>query len=194
MSLSLPGLQLMIRGNLQADRLLARIPTRIEVMQAISARDDTLSALASHVAPQGHPSEKARPMHAERHMIVSQAALRDAITGIPALINDAVSTLASSESHNVVERAEKQLQATLQCPVDNKLDEKLNSVEYKDHFFRKVEEVTPSRRQVKKMTEAMVDDQDFITPVAILVKNITKKTLDAGSEKGDQLRAFLKVT
>lgn len=62
-------------------------------------------------------------------------------------------------------------------------DEKLNFAGFENRLLRKIEEATPSRRKVKKMTEAMLDNQDFIAPVATIVKEETKKRVDVKSER-----------
>lgn len=78
--------------------------------------------------------------------------------------------------------------------VNNMLGEELNSVRFKDRLLRKIEEVTSSCRQAKKMTEAMLDDQGFVAPLATNVKRETRKAGDAGSEGEDRCRNVFVVT
>lgn len=92
-----------------------------------------------------------------------------------------------------MKRANIQLQAFPPGLVNKTLHEKQNSVHSEDFLLWKIEEATPSCWQVKKMTEAMLDDQEFIAPVAKIAKKETKEDVNAGTERKDWHRKFLEV-
>lgn len=50
----------------------------------------------------------------------------------------------------------------LQGLVNKTLDEKLNTVKFEDHLFRKIEEATPLCRYLKKVAQAMMEEQEVI--------------------------------
>lgn len=66
----------------------------------------------------------------------------------------------------------------LQGLVNRTLSEKRNAIIFQDCPLQKIKEGTPSHRQVKKLTEAVLDNQDFVAPGAIIVRNETKKAID----------------
>lgn len=76
--------------------------------------------------------------------------LKDATVGIVCLNEDTVTALVSPDGHNGLKRADTRPHAMLNGLVSNSLDKKLNSVDFDDCLFRKLEETTPSRRQVKQ--------------------------------------------
>lgn len=90
-----------------------------------------------------------------------------------------------------MKRANNRIQALLQCLFNKTLDERLDSVEFEDGLLRKFEEATLSRRQLKKMPEAMLNNQDFIAPGATIVEKDAKKAMDVESEKKDRHRKFV---
>lgn len=51
----------------------------------------------------------------------------------------------------------------------------------------------PSRRQIKKVTQARLDHQDFIAAVGTIVKKETKKAVDAELEKKDRCQKFVEI-
>lgn len=68
--------------------------------------------------------------------------------------------------------------------LENKtVDEKLNSLRVGEVLLRKIEEVMPSRGKVRKVTQAMLKNQDLIAPVEKIVQKETRKAVDARSEK-----------
>lgn len=117
-------------------------------------------------------------MCTKKVVTASQAMLGNATAGISGLIEDAVGELVTIKSRNRMKREHNRLQAMFQGFVTNTLDEKLNIVELGDHSLRKTEKEEPSRRQAKKMMEAMLDNQDFIATGVTIVKTDTKKTVD----------------
>lgn len=78
--------------------------------------------------------------------------------------------------------------------VNRRLDEKINSVKLEDRLLRKMVEVTPLLRKVKKVTKAMLQYQDFLRPVAIIVKKEAKELVNARSEREDRNRKFFWAT
>lgn len=71
------------------------------------------------------------------------------------------------------------------------LDEQQNSVVFEDRLFRKLGKVTPLLQQVKKVTQAMSENQDFIGRVATTVKKETKKAMDSRADNEDSHREFV---
>lgn len=51
-----------------------------------------------------------------------------------------------------------------------------------------IEEMTPSRKKVNKLTQAILEEEDFIAPMATIVKNETQKALNARSEQENRLQ------
>lgn len=74
-------------------------------MRASYKGEDTLGASADHLVSEEHPAEDERPIRVERVVPIAQAALRDAISGIPWLIEDAETALVTAEGHNGVKMA-----------------------------------------------------------------------------------------
>lgn len=73
------------------------------------------------------------------------------------------------------------------------LNKKLNSTKVNNRLLQKTEETTLSRRQVKMMTEAMLDNQAFIaTLVKILEMDNIKRWMPNGRKKIED-ENFLRV-
>lgn len=125
-------------------------------------------------------------MRAERVVAISQTTLRDAIADISTFIEDAVTALAPSKSHSGGKSADNSLEVILQGPVNKSIEQKLIFIDLKACLLQKNEEVIPSRRQVKNITELRLEEQDFIAPVETIFKEETKKVVDAGSERKDR--------
>lgn len=147
----------------------------MEAIRGFSEREDTLRAPAAHVVSEEHPAYEEHPMRAEWTTIVVQATLRDAITGIPGLSEDDVTAFVILEVQNRAKRADNKVQAMLQGLLNKEIDEKLKSVTFEDYLLRKIEEETVSRQQVKKLTEAMLHNRAFITPVATISRSEARR-------------------
>lgn len=92
-----------------------------------------------------------------------------------------------------MKRSDNRLQAMLQVLVNKTLEEMLDSDEFKNLLLWKVKEATPSHRQLKKLPEAKLDDQDFLAPVETIVRKKTKKAKDTRSERKVRRRKVVKV-
>lgn len=112
--------------------------------------------------------------------------MRDAIAGIHSLIEDAVTAIATTKGQNGVRRTDNWLQAMLKSLVNKTLDEKLYFVNFENCLLRRIEEVIASCLQVKKMTEEVLHNQNFIAPVAAIVREETKKSMDVELEREDR--------
>lgn len=130
-------------------------------MRPSSEQEDNPGAFVDHVLCEEHTAEEEQPIRAERVVLVRQTTLRDAIVGILGLMEDAVTAFVSTESQNGVKMADSLLKDMIQRLLNKTLDEKQNSVEFKDHLLRKIEKETPSRQQVKRGTQAMSEDQEL---------------------------------
>lgn len=93
-----------------------------------------------------------------------------------------------------MKKASDRLHAMLHGFVNKMVDENLNSVDLEDRHLRKINVVIPSRRPVKKVTEAMLRDQYNTAPVKTIFKKKTRKSVDAGSEKKDPSRKLVDVS
>lgn len=162
-------------------------------MRACSERESTLCAIADHVVSEGQPVEKGRPMCAEMTELVSQATLRNVIGGIPGFFEEAVKVLGTFEGRNRVRSADNRLLVMLQGSVNRTFDERLNCAELDGWLCQKIEEATPSRLKLKKVTKSISEDQDFIAPVVTIEKKETKKAIKNRSEREDRHRKFAEV-
>lgn len=169
------------------------LTARMKAMQASSEQEDTLSALAGQVLFEEQPAEEQHQMRAEKKLIVRQAPLKDAIAGIPGLIVDTVIALVTPQGQNGVKRADIHLQAMLQGLMHRTLHERLNYVKFEDCLLPEVKEATPARRQVRKVMEAVSEDQDFIAWVSKIIKKKIKKAVNAGSEREDRRRKIVEA-
>lgn len=118
-------------------------------------------------------------MHAERVAIVSQATLMDVTVGISWLIEDAVTAFVALERKNRVNGMSSVIPALLQSLVSKTLNKTLISVKLEDRHLREIEEASLLRRTVKKLTAAILKEQDYIASLATIVRKETKKAPDA---------------
>lgn len=65
------------------------------------------------------------------------------------------------------------------------IDEKLRLVEFGDRLFRKIDGVTSSPRFVMRMTETILDCQNFILSVTAFVRKKSEIAVDVESKKRD---------
>lgn len=128
----------------------------MESIQAFSAQEDIIGPLQDYVVSQEQSADEEHPMHAKRTITVIQTTLRDAIVGISGSTENTW-LLWSPQRHNEVQKADNRLLGTLQALVNKTVDEELSSVQLKDPLLRKVVEAIPSRRQIEKMTDTMLD-------------------------------------
>lgn len=98
-----------------------------------------------------------------------------------------------SEGQNRIARTENRLENMLQGLVNKTIDEKFNSVEFENGLLPKIEDVTSSQRPETRMTEAMLDKQDFIAPVIKVFMKETEKALDVESKREDQRSRFVEA-
>lgn len=73
-------------------------------MRASSKRMDNLDDFEYRVVSEEHPVEEERSMRAERALPVTYTTLKDAIAGIPALIEDNVVAFVIQEDYNGARR------------------------------------------------------------------------------------------
>lgn len=95
-------------------------------------------------------------MIVDRTLSVSQKSLKDAITGIPGLMEDDETALVNREGHSKIKRTDNRVQYILQGVVNIPIGEKLNSAEFENRHLRKIEDATLYPRNATKMTEAML--------------------------------------
>lgn len=107
------------------------------------------------VVSEENPAEEQVLMSAEKGVLASHAALRDAFAGILGLRKDVVIALVTPECLQRVKRADNRLKSMLQDLVNRMLDEILNQADLVDCLLRKSEEAAQPRRQVKKATKAI---------------------------------------
>lgn len=140
-----PDLVRMLCTNRSAFSRETLSSTRMEAMRALSEQKDNLPVLLNHVVSEEHPAEKEPLMRAGNTALSTRTMLRDAFAGIFGLVEDALTFLVSLESHDGVKTVNNRSQAMLQDLFNTTIDEKLNSIEFEELIFRKVEDVTPSR-------------------------------------------------
>lgn len=146
-----------------------------QVFRCFPMRVDTFDAFADKVVSREPPDEEESPMRVEKTVTVYQATLRDAIAGIHGLIKNAVTDMVTTEGHNVVKWTGNRLQAMLQRLSNKTLDEKLISVEFECRLLQKIDEATTSHRPMTKMTEAVLDNHNFIASVETLSRRKPKR-------------------
>lgn len=117
---------------------------------------------------------------------MSQANLTDAIPGIPGLIESAVTALIIPEGHNGIVTTNNRIEVMLQGLVNKAIDKKVRSIELENYLACKVENLTSWPRYGTKTTEKMLDNQDFIAPLAAVVKKETKKGVDVEAKREDR--------
>lgn len=98
MTPGVPDAEHLTRVNRHADSPEAGSPTRMEIIQAPSKREDILGTLANHVDSERLPADEERPMRSESAVAVSQKTLNDDIQGFPGLIEDAVTVLVTPKA------------------------------------------------------------------------------------------------
>lgn len=74
------------------------------------------------------------------------------------------------------------------------LDKKFNSVEFDACLFQVSEKGSRSRAHLKKMVKAMLENQDFISPVPATTKKKKKKAMDIESEREDRCYKLAEAT
>lgn len=117
-------------------------------------------------------------MCAERSETVRQVLLWDAIGSIPDLVEDAVTAFLNQDSRYEISKNNNRLEDQLPSLVNKAVDDKSRSVEFDNRLLRTVEDVTSSTQHLMSMTEAALDNQDFITVVATIIKKEAKKAID----------------
>lgn len=74
------------------------------------------------------------------------------------------------QRRNGVKRMDNVLQTMLQGLINKTFDEKLDFVEFEDHVLGKIEKAATSRRQVRKLMEARLDNHDSTAAVARIAR------------------------
>lgn len=108
-------------------------------------------------------------MHAERMVNVSQATLRDAFTGVPCFVQDVVNALVTQEGRIAILRKKNRLQAMLHDRVNKVIEDEFKLVEYENRLLCKIDDVKLSTRHLRRVTEKMLNNHDFIGPVITTV-------------------------
>lgn len=108
---------------------------------------------------------------------VSKRTSKDAITGIAGLTEEAVAALVTQGRHNTVSRTDKRLEAILQCSFNKMIDEEWRLVECDERFFRRIEDVILSTRDLRRMMEAMLVKQEIIAPLTNIVMKETEQSV-----------------
>lgn len=165
-----PDTEGMVRAKHRAYSRKARLPAMKEAMQASSKRANELSAFSEYVVFKEHLDEDERQMRAERVVEMSQESLRDVIANIYGVIGNVVIALVIIAGYNEVNRADDRPWAMLQGLVKKNPDKKVTSIELEDRLHHKIEKATPSSRQVKKMTKAMLQVQVFTSSGTMVIK------------------------
>lgn len=101
--------------------------------------------------------------------------------------------MVTRKGHSRISRTDNRLEALISGLVDETIDEKLRFVDFENRPLRRIAHVTSSLRHVKQMTEAMLDNQAFITAVVIIVRKEVKKVVDVESKREDPLQKFVKA-
>lgn len=160
----------LLHGNSCVHSRSAGSSTNMEAIQVLSERENTPGALAYHYVSGKHMSEDKRLVTAEKTVMVSQTIMKDSIAGIFWLVKDALTAWATFEGHNDIKRADNWPKVMFQGQVNKMMVEKLNFVEFKNHQFHKIEDGAPSTRQMTKMTEAMLENENIIALGANIVR------------------------
>lgn len=125
-------------------------------------------------------------MRIEETATVRQATMKDAIVGISGLIENAMTALITSEGHSRIAKTANCLEAMLWGLFNKAIDQKLRFVKFENRLLLGIENVAPSTGHVAKLTEAVLDNQDFIAPVPQTVEKETEKALEIESRQEDQ--------
>lgn len=168
----------LMRANSHTYSFEAESFERMESIWGFSDQEDTSGSLADHVVTKEHPYEKERLMRVQKMVTVCQKTLRNSITGIPVLIGKNVTALVIIKACNEIWKTESRLEAMLQGLVNKAIDEKLWSINVENCVLRKIEDVASSPRHVTRVTETMLDNQGFVTPLAAIVKKEAETAVD----------------
>lgn len=98
-----------------------------------------------------------------------QAILRESIAGVPGIIEDTVTALAVGGGQKRISRSDSQIKARLLGLFNKSIDDKMRLVEFENRIICTIKDVTWSPRHLKKIIEAMSDNQYFIVLVATLM-------------------------
>lgn len=119
--------------------------------------------------------------------------MRDAIVGIPGLLEDATTTFNTFEGYHGTPSTNNWLEEMLQRLVDKVVHEKLRFMEFEIRLPLTTEVVNSSRQHLTKMMGAMLHDQDFMVPGATIVKKESEKPVDVEWKTEDRRRKFIEV-
>lgn len=137
-----------------------------EVVGVLTNRKDIIHALPSHVVSKDPPHRKQVLVDYWTNGHCASAAARGTMISLSGSFKNILIAFVTFPVSSI----EKLLNVMLQEFVNNAIDEKLVSVEYENCFLHKTEIITALPVQMPEMAEAMLDNQDFFVPVALIVK------------------------
>lgn len=101
--------------------------------------------------------------------------------------------LVTRKGPNVISRTDNLLEALLQGAFDMTVEEKLRLFAIKKPLLRTIEHITSLLRHLVRMTEAILNDHDFIVPVATIVNNVTEKAVEVKAQREVRRSKFVEA-
>lgn len=163
----------------------------MEAIRAPSVQADTVVALADRVVSDDGPTEKECPMRAEETVAMGSGALRDDMAGNANFIENVVTSLVTLKGDNRISTMDNRLEAMIKGLFNQVIEEKLISVKSKHRVLRKIEDETLSPRHGPSMTEPMLDNQDFMAPMATKTEKETVKAVQFESNRECRHQTFV---
>lgn len=149
-----------------------------------------LSMLADQVVSEERPVSEANKPAKKIPGIAHTGNIQDAIASIQPWIEDTLANMVNPASEKQGLQ-DSRTAAGLQAIIDRAIRTELHSVQFDIRLRRTIDEIVSSPQYLLKVTVAILNTDDFLTPVAPVVKSAASKALKAAQKRQERKTKLL---
>lgn len=149
-----------------------------ELAKQDSDKEDALNKLGDQIVSDEHPTFARHVAKKKEPVIVSAANVGNVIAGIPYLIEDALTAMMTPGRDSGKPHGDSRMTAMMQTIADKTVPAKLESIEFEIHVRQTPSKIASSPGYLFKVTEALLDTDEVLEPVAHMVKTEADKVTE----------------